>query len=167
MGVAAFVLLIGSENASPWKETDKLRVEVTRSFVATDTSPELPCRRRGVIGLVGVAGRLRSTDWDRLGTVEGKGVDEGVELMERDRRGEGHLLDEDEEEVEVEVEVDGEGDMYLEETCLPLGLLGRVPLSFSEGNSGGLDGFWWVEEALVLSGPVEAASEMAATIIRL
>lgn len=96
--------------------------------------------------------------------------------MERERSGDGHLLDEedDEVEVEVEVEVDGEGDMYLEETCLPLGLRGTVPLSFSEGRSGGLNGFWRVcdsscclEEILPFSGSVEAASEIAATIIEL
>lgn len=79
--------------------------------------------------------------------------------MERVRSGEGHRLDEEDEEVEVEVEVDGEGDMYLEETCLPLGLRGKVPLSFSEGKSGGLNGFWRLCDS------VEAASEMTATII--
>lgn len=91
-------------------------------------------------------------------------VDAGVELMERESSGEGHLLDEEDEEVvEVEVEVDdGEGDIYLEETCLPLGLRRRVPLSFSEGKSGGLDDF-----VVFNNGSVEAASEMAATIIRL
>jgi hypothetical protein len=63
-------------------------------------------------------------------------VDKCVELFERDSKGDANLLElEDEEEVavvvvvvvvvvEVEVEVEVEGDMYLEETCLPLGLLG-------------------------------------------
>ena len=80
-------------------------------------------------------------------------------MVERERRGEGNLLVEEEEEevevveVEVVVEVEGEGDMYLEDTCLPFGLLGTVavvvPLVDFEGN-----------------GSVEAAvSEMAATII--
>ena len=86
-------------------------------------------------------GRRRPTDWDRFGSVDGSGVDAGAELVEREMSGDGHLLDEEDEEVEVEVEVDGEGDMYLEETCLPLGLLATTPLSFSEGKSGGLDVF--------------------------
>lgn len=72
----------------------------------------------------GVTGRLRSADWDRFDAEEGKGVDANVELVERESRGEGHLREDEEDDVvEVEVEVEGEGDMYLEETCLPLGLL--------------------------------------------
>lgn len=65
--------------------------------------------------------------------------------MDRESSGDGHLREEAEEDEVVEVEVEeeeGEGDMYLEETCLPLGFLGRTPLFFSEGKSGGLDGFW-------------------------
>lgn len=84
----------------------------------------------------GVAGRLRSTDWDRLGATEV--FDRGVVLEERESKGDGNLLEEEEVEeevvvvvvvveVEVEVEGEGEGDMYLEETCLPLGLLGARP----------------------------------------
>lgn len=69
-----------------------------------------------------------------------------VELVERESNGDGHLRGAEVEEdvVVVEVEVDeeeGEGDMYLEETCLPLGFLGRTPLFFSEGKRGGRDGF--------------------------
>lgn len=46
-------------------------------------------------------------------------------------------------EEEEEEEGEGEGDIYLEETCLPLGFLGlltpfRALLSFSEGKRGGL-----------------------------
>lgn len=77
-------------------------------------------------------GRLRSADWDLFVVVEElNGVDKFVELFERDSKGDANLLEpEDEEEVvvvvvvEVEVEVEVDGDMYLEETCLPLGLLG-------------------------------------------
>lgn len=82
-----------------------------------------------------------------------------VEFLET--RGDGNLLEgvgvgkDDEFEFEFEVEVEGEGDKYLEETCLDLGLDGLlglvIPLSFSEGNNGGL--VWFV------------VSEMAATII--
>lgn len=61
--------------------------------------------------------------------------------MERERSGDWNLLEEEEEEevvvvvVEDEVE-EGEGDMYLEDTCLPFGLLGMVLplLLFSEGS---------------------------------
>lgn len=72
----------------------------------------------------GVTERLRSADWDRLVAEEDRGVDAEVELVERESKGEGHLREEEEDDVvEVDVEVEGEGDMYLEETCLPLGLL--------------------------------------------
>lgn len=97
--------------------------------------------------------------------------------MDLESNGDGHLLEDAEDEtVEVDVEVEeeeGEGDMYLDETCLPLGLLCTKPLSFSEGKRGGLDGFWrWVRErgsaeVLGFGGSFEAASEMAATIIGL
>ena len=79
-------------------------------------------------------GLRRSADWDRFGAVEeGKEVDTCVEFEERESKGDWNLL-------EVEV-VEGEGDMYLEETCRPLGLRGfgfAKPLSFSEGRRGGL-----------------------------
>lgn len=84
--------------------------------------------------------------------------------MERESSGEGHLLEEDEVEddvvvvVEVEVEEEGEGDKYLEETCLPLGFFGTRPLFFSEGNNGGLEGWFCWEDDFV-------ASEMAAATI--
>lgn len=109
---------------------------MTKSFVAADTSAPLECFESGiaVIGR-GVMVRLRSTDWDRFVAVELLNVvDKCVGLFERDSKGDANLLElEDEEEVvvvvvvvvvEVEVEVEVEGDMYLEETCLPLGLLG-------------------------------------------
>ena len=68
-----------------------------------------------------------------------------MELVERESKGDGHLREEDdvvEVEFDVEEEVEeGEGDMYLDETCLPLGFLGRTPLFFSEGKRGGLEGF--------------------------
>lgn len=108
---------------------------MTKSFVAADTSAALVCFEWG-IGVVcrGVTGRLRSTDWDRFVAVEdGNEVDRGVELDDRESKGDANLLEVEEEEEEVvvvvavvvvEVEVEGEGDMYLEETCLPLGLLG-------------------------------------------
>src|SRR5215471_14622367 len=55
--------------------------------------------------------------------------------------------------------------VYLGETYLPLGLLGSgmvVPLSFSAGSSGGLDGLCYssgcLEEALELNRSIEAAS---------
>ena len=102
-------------------------------------------------------GLRRSADWDRFGAVEeGKEVDTCVEFEERESKGDWNLLEvevveEEEEEEEVvvvvvvvvvEVEVvEGEGDMYLEETCRPLGLRGfgfAKPLSFSEGRRGGL-----------------------------
>ena len=79
-----------------------------------------------------------------------------------------------EDEETEELEVEGEGDMYLEETCLDLGLLGLIPLlSFSEGNNGGLLGLIWdpsCEQALGFRGfcggcVVEDASETATTII--
>lgn len=94
--------------------------------------------------------RLRSAETDRFAA----GV---VEFLET--RGVGNLLEgvgvgKDDEFEEVEGE--GEGDKYLEETCLDLGLVGLlgplIPLSFSEGNNGGL--VWFV------------VSEMAATIIK-
>lgn len=91
--------------------------------------------------------RLRSAETDRFTA----GV---VEFLET--RGDGNLLEgvgvgKDDEFEEVEGE--GEGDKYLEETCLDLGLVGLlIPLSFSEGNNGGL--VWFV------------VSEMAATIIK-
>lgn len=116
---------MGNEKASPWKETDKLRVEVTRSFVAVETSETLPLLefRSGIKGLA-AAGRRRSAETDLLGPGEGE-LDIGVEF--RGNRGEGYLReeeDEDEEtEEEFEVEVDVEGDMYLEETTLDLGFL--------------------------------------------
>lgn len=87
VAAAAFVLLMGSEKASPWKETDKLRVEVTRSFAASGS---------GVVGRE----RRRSTDWERLGS---KGVEEFVEC---ERRGEGNRREEELVVVEVEVEVE-------------------------------------------------------------
>ena len=94
---------------------------MTKSFVAAETSPPALLCGRGVVGR-GVTGRRRSTDWDRLGPEECKGVETKLELVERESRGDGHLLEEEEDDVvEVEVEVEGEGDMYLEETCLPLG----------------------------------------------
>lgn len=60
--------------------------------------------------------------------------------MERESNGDGNRREEAVDEVveEVEVEVEGEGDMYLDGTCLPLGFRVRSPLSFSEGNNGGL-----------------------------
>lgn len=86
------------------------------------------------MGRGAVMGRLRSTDWERFEAEEDKGVvveEAKVELVERESKGEGHLREDEEEDVvvvvvvvvEVEVEVEEEGDMYLEETCLPLGLL--------------------------------------------
>lgn len=83
--------------------------------------------------------------------------------MERERRGEGNrreeevvVVEEDEEVVVVVVVVvegEGEGDMYLEETCLPLGLLGMIlPLSFSE--------------CCCCLDEVNGVSEMAATIAK-
>lgn len=89
--VSFFFLLIGRENASPWKETDKLLVEVMSIFAATDSS---------VTG-----GRRRSTDWDRLGSEEGV----LVKLEARGSSGEGYRLlvlsnADEEEEVVEEVE---------------------------------------------------------------
>lgn len=138
------VLLIGSEKASPWKETDKLLVAVTSSFVAAEVSVALPslASRSGAKGLAAGTGRLRSTDTALLGSKAGE-LDTVPEFLET--KGEGNLLEEEEEddtEEEFEVEVEGEGDMYLEETTLDLGLLGLlIPLlPFSEGNNGGLLG---------------------------
>ena len=100
----------------------------------------------------GVAGRRRSADWERLGEAE---------LAERERSGEGNRREEVE---EVEVE---EGDMYLEETCLALGLVGfglRLPLSFSDVSSGALHASCSCC-ACSCSCCRWAACEMAATII--
>lgn len=89
-----------------------------------------------------VAGRLLSTECDRGKEEEdvdkaatGNGVDEAAEFVERVMSGEEQRLG-----AEEEVEVEGDGDMYLEDTCLDLGRLGRMPLSFSEGKSGGRAG---------------------------
>ena len=94
--------------------------------------------------------------------------DTEVEFLET--RGDGHLLETvDDDEIDDAEEEEGEGDMYLEETCLDLGLLGPTPLlSLSEGNNGGLLGFRWAssrELILGFCGSIEAAPEIAATII--
>lgn len=162
--VTDFALLIGSEKASPWKETDKLLVEVINIFVAADISLLTFACGFGVVGREEVIGLLLSTDWDlldpetnELGVV---GVCKGPEFVDLESNGEGNLLETEElEEEEVEVvvvvvvvvvEVEGEGERYLEGTCLPLGFLEAMrvvppPLfrccccwSFSEGKSGGL-----------------------------
>lgn len=95
--------------------------------------------------------RLRSAETDRFAA----GVVEFLETRGDGKRREGVGVGNDEEFEEVEGEGEGEGDKYLEETCLDLGLVGllgpMIPLSFSEGNNGGLD--WFV------------VSEIAATII--
>lgn len=86
-------------------------------------------------------GRLRSAETDRFGA----GVVEFLEI-----KGEGDLRNvgrDDEFEFEIEFEfeeVEGEGERYLEETCRGLclidllGVVILIPLSFSEGNNGGL-----------------------------
>ena len=67
-GVAAaeaLALLIGSEKASPWNETERLRVEVTRSLAAAEeASAAAALLGTGVMGLLGLR---RPTDWERLG----------------------------------------------------------------------------------------------------
>jgi hypothetical protein len=82
--------------------------------------------------VLGVAGRLRSTDCDRL-------IVEAAEVVEvavrREIDGEAHRLD-------VEV-VDADAvDMYRELTSRDFGRRGARALSGSEGNNGGLVGFW-------------------------
>lgn len=58
--MASFFLLLGREKASPWKETERLLVEVMSIFVAAD------------ISVAGEGeGRRRSTDWERLGRNDG------------------------------------------------------------------------------------------------
>lgn len=99
-------------------------MEVTRSFVAAETSDPFPFleSRSGIKGLA-AAGRRRSTETDLLAPKEGA-FDTGVEFLEI--KGEGYLLEEEDEEEtedEFEVEVEVEGDMYLEETTLDLGFL--------------------------------------------
>jgi hypothetical protein len=82
--------------------------------------------------VLGVAGRLRSTDCDRL-------IVEAAEVVEvavrREIDGEAHRLD-----VEV-VDADAD-DMYRELTSRDFGRRGARALSGSEGNNGGLVGFW-------------------------
>lgn len=94
--------------------------------------------------------RLRSAETDRFAA----GVVEFLETRGDGKRREGVGVGNDD-EFEVEGEGEGEGDKYLDETCLDLGLVDllgpTIPLSFSEGNNGGLD--WFV------------VSEIAATII--
>ena len=61
----ALALLIGSEKASPWNETERLRVEVTRSLAAAEeASAAAALLGTGVMGLLGLR---RPTDWERLG----------------------------------------------------------------------------------------------------
>lgn len=127
---AALVLLIGKENASPWKETAKLRVAVKCCFVA--------------------GGSFRGGEGRRLSTESDLVFGAGVEL--RETRGEGHLLgvenevdDDDEDEIEEEDDdVAGES-KYLEETVFNFALLelelGAPLASLSEGRSGVRLGF--------------------------
>lgn len=91
-------MLTGSEKASPWKETDKLRVEVMSIFVAADIS-------------AGAAeGRRRSADCERLGSNDGVLMGFEVEFVGRGSKGDGCRLvvlrkAEEEEEEEDEVVV--------------------------------------------------------------
>lgn len=146
---AGLILLIGSENDSPWNETDRLRQEVQSTLdaaAAAAASLRLESGR-------GVVGRgVRSTDCERL---EGGVAAEGGGV--REASGEGNLFEEEEEEEE-----EWERDMYLEEICLELlGFGGATPLSFSEGRRGGLVVF-----GLGLDGVLdEFVTEMAATMI--
>lgn len=86
--------------------------------------------------------------------------------MECERRGDGNrreeedvvvvVVVEEEDVVVVVVEGEGEGDMYLEETCLPLPLLGMLPpLLLSEG----------ICCCCCCREELNGCSEMAATII--
>lgn len=100
--VSFFFLVIGRENASPWKETDKLLVEVMSIFVAADISA----------GAGDGEGRRRSTDCDRLGSKEGVLMGLKEELVGRGSKGDGYRLlvlrvaeDEEEEEEDVVVVV--------------------------------------------------------------
>lgn len=147
---AGLILLIGSENDSPWNETDRLRQEVQSTLEAA-AAAAASLRLESGRGVVGRG--VRSTDWERLAggvAAEGGGV--------RETSGEGNLFEEEEEEEEEE----WERDMYLEEICLELlGFGGATPLSFSEGRRGGLIVF-----GLGLDGVLEEfVTEIAATMI--
>lgn len=56
---AGLALLVWKEKDSPWKETERLRVVVRRVLAATEGTSSPPW--------AAVLGRLRSTEWERLG----------------------------------------------------------------------------------------------------
>ena len=106
-------MLNGSENDSPWKETDRLLEEVQRTLDAVGIAAAALAGFESGSGVVGrgVPGRLRSADCERFGA-KGFGA-----AAEREMCGDGCLVEDEEEEEE-------EGDMYLEEISLGLGFLG-------------------------------------------
>lgn len=137
--------LLGTENESPWKDADKHRFEETNIFAAADISTPIAAP----LGL-GVAGRRRSADCDRLVRLEaeaGEGVIAIRSTLALDTIGVGvaHLRNEEfdtvEEEVEEEAEAEEEEEVerYREVTSRGFGRRRAATLfPVSDGSSGGL-----------------------------